>query len=138
MELNLTTPALLFPAISLLLLAYTNRFQVLALLVRQLRDRERTMHDDITVRQMTLIDRRIHYIKYMQALGIISFLLCTFCMLGLFLDQRLLGVVFFGASLLALMLSLVFALIEVMSSTSALHLELQDICGDRADTSAHE
>lgn len=123
--MTLTTPALLFPAISLLLLAYTNRFQVLALLIRQLRDRERTMHDDLTVQQLNMLDRRVQYIKYMQALGILSFILCTFSMLALFVELPLLGMWLFGTSLFALVMSLVFALIEVLSSTNALKLELQ-------------
>jgi Protein of unknown function (DUF2721). len=45
MEINLTTPALLFPAISLLLLAYTSRFLALAALMRELHVRYKTQPD---------------------------------------------------------------------------------------------
>ena len=38
MEITFNTPALLFPAISLLLLAYTNRYLALANLIRKLHD----------------------------------------------------------------------------------------------------
>ena len=94
----LTTPALLFPAISLLLLAYTNRFLVLAQLVRQLVREDKAVKPDderhtAYLRQLTTLKQRIRCIKYMQTLGIIGFIACTASMLVLMLKQHFGGCV---------------------------------------------
>lgn len=125
--MTLTTPALLFPAISLLLLAYTNRFLVLAQLIRKLAEEERSLHQDVTARQIQLLRKRISLTKRMQVAGVLSFLLCTLSMFGLFLSFELLGMILFGASLVTLSVSLVYSLWEVMISTNALNVQLQDI-----------
>lgn len=125
--MTLTTPALLFPAISLLLLAYTNRFLTLAQLIRKLAGEERSQHYEIAARQILLLRQRISLTKRMQVAGVLSFLLCTLSMFALFLSLELLGMVLFGASLITLSTSLVFSLWEVMISTNALNVQLQDI-----------
>lgn len=125
--MTLTTPALLFPAISLLLLAYTNRFLTLAQLIRKLADEERDNHHDVTTRQILLLRKRITLTKRMQVAGVLSFLLCTLSMFALFLSLELFGMLLFGISLLSLSTSLVFSLWEVMISTNALNVQLQDI-----------
>lgn len=125
--LDITTPALLFPAISLLLLAYTNRFQVVALLIRQLNERHAKTGCDINLQQVELLRRRIEYIKYMQALGIMSFLFCTFAMFEVFVDQTSAAVYLFATSLLLLVASLIYALIETLCSTDALGIELKNL-----------
>lgn len=125
--MTLTTPALLFPAISLLLLAYTNRFLTLAQLIRKLADEERNQHHKIAARQILLLRQRISLTKRMQVAGVLSFLLCTLSMFALFLALELLGMVLFGASLITLSASLVFSLWEVTISTNALNVQLQDI-----------
>lgn len=122
--LTLTTPALLFPAISLLLLAYTNRFLTLAQLIRKLADEER---DEVARRQIMLLRKRITLTKRMQMAGVFSFLLCTLSMFALFLSLKLLGMLLFGVSLISLSVSLVFSLWEVKISTNALNVQLQDI-----------
>ena len=123
-----TTPALLFPAISLLFLAYTNRFLVLAQLIRQLGTRSASKY---TIKQVELLHQRIHYIKFMQGFAVFSFLLCTTSMFCLFLEYQKHGAVFFGASLVLLAISLVFALIEIVQSTNAIELELKEILANR-------
>ncbi|MFC3282459.1 DUF2721 domain-containing protein [Litchfieldella rifensis] len=125
--MTLTTPALLFPAISLLLLAYTNRFLTLAQLIRKLADQERSNHHDVTTRQILLLRKRITLTKRMQVAGVLSFLLCTLSMFALFLSLELFGMILFGTSLISLSISLVFSLWEVMISTNALNVQLQDI-----------
>ncbi len=75
--MELTTPALLFPAISLLLLAYTNRFLVLAQLIRQLHSSERDyfqsmVFQSMVQRQIANLRQRIALIRLMQALGVSS------------------------------------------------------------------
>jgi predicted transcriptional regulator len=69
--LSLSTPALLFPAISLLFLAYTNRFLVLAQLIRQLHGNNRSEIHDIVVRQLKNLRQRILLMKVMQLLGVV-------------------------------------------------------------------
>ncbi|UYG08638.1 DUF2721 domain-containing protein [Halomonas sp. M4R1S46] len=126
--MTLTTPALLFPAISLLLLAYTNRFLTLAQLIRKLADEEHDAHHhEVAMRQILLLRKRITLTKRMQMAGVLSFLLCTLSMFALFLSLKLLGMLLFGVSLISLSVSLVFSLWEVKISTNALNVQLQDI-----------
>jgi hypothetical protein len=127
MEFTLTTPALLFPAISLLLLAYTNRFLALAALVRELHRQYQERPDPIIAKQIKNLRMRIELIRNMQLLGVLSFFLCTLCMFIMFLGSVILGEVAFGAALVALMASLVLSVIEVRNSTYALFLRLQDM-----------
>lgn len=127
LTLTLTTPALLFPAISLLLLAYTNRFLVLAQLIRKLADEERNQHQETNTRQILLLRRRISLTKRMQLAGVLSFLLCTLSMFALFLSLQLTGMVLFGVSLVTLSVSLIYSLWEIQISTNALNVQLQDI-----------
>jgi hypothetical protein len=122
--MDLTTPALLFPGISLLLLAYTNRFQTLGLLIRQMNKQKNELSRVQTKEQLIILKKRIEYIKQMQTYGIISFIFCVFSIFSLFVDYELLGVYLFGFSLLLLVASLVYALIETLLSTRALMIEL--------------
>ena len=108
--MTITTPALLFPAISLLLLAYTNRFLVLAQLIRQLNHREGVQVRDLAKRQIENLRQRIVLIRSMQRWGVISFLLCTLSMFSLFMEWELAGKWCFGASLASLVLSLAVSL----------------------------
>lgn len=126
-HLTLTTPALLFPAISLLLLAYTNRFLVLAQLIRKLAGEERNQHQEANARQILLLRQRISLTKRMQLAGVFSFLLCTLSMFALFLSLELTGMVLFGISLVALSVSLIYSLWEIQISTNALNVQLQDV-----------
>jgi len=123
--MDLTTPALLFSAISLLLLAYTNRFLVLAQLIRQLVAQQKQEHQEVTVCQIESLKLRVVLTKMMQAFGVVSFLLCTLSMFSLFVHREQLGIILFGVSVLALAISLVISLWEVMISTDALNMELQ-------------
>ncbi len=126
-DLSLTTPALLFPAISLLLLAYTNRFLVIAQLIRELHQQHSQTHSDITRRQIFNLRKRVKLIKWMQIFGVLSFLLCTFSMLFLFLEKRAGGAITFGISLGSMCLSLLLSLYEVSISINALNIALSDI-----------
>lgn len=124
--MNLTTPALLFPAISLLLLAYTNRFIVLAQLIRHLKAQNQENLTDAVVRQIANLRSRIILIRRMQALGVTSFILCALSMFLVFVEQITVAQYTFGVSLFLLVLSLVFSLIEILISTRAIEIELED------------
>lgn len=128
--MNLTTPALLFPAISLLLLAYTNRFVVLASLIRHLQGQTRKHRRDIIVRQMQNLRRRITLIRNMQMLGVGSFILCTIAMFLIFVELIMLGQIVFGASIFLLVMSLILSLWEVAISTKAIEIALEDMAHD--------
>ena len=128
MEITLTTPALLFPAISLLLLAYTNRFLALANLTRKLHDEYKTgQKSKILLRQIRSLKRRINFIRYMQGLGVFSFLGCVACMYTLYRGWPKIAEYIFATSLLSLLVSLVISLVEIIQSTNAIELELSDI-----------
>jgi Protein of unknown function (DUF2721) len=127
-EININTPALLFPAITLLMLAYTNRFLSLAALVRKLHDEYlRGEKEKNILSQIKNIRSRINLIRYMQGFGIMSFLCCVLCMFVIFRGWVLLSNWIFAASLLFLLVSIILSLIEINKSTKAIELELSDI-----------
>lgn len=130
MELTFNTPALLFPAISLLLLAYTNRFVAIANRVRSLHSEYlKQEHKSIILQQITSLRKRINLIKYMQGLGVFSFLCCVVSMYSIYNGWNKAAQLVFAASLISLLASLVISLIEIVQSTYALELELSDIEG---------
>ncbi|MDX3773230.1 DUF2721 domain-containing protein [Chromatiaceae bacterium AAb-1] len=125
--MNLTTPALLFPAISLLFLAYTNRFLVLAQLIRQLNSREGNQVREMARRQIANLRKRIVLIRAMQKYGVLSFVLCTVSMFFLFMEWALAGQISFVASLLSLLVSLLYSLYEIQISCDAINIELESL-----------
>ena len=131
MEITLTTPALLFPAISLLLLAYTNRFLALASLIRDLHRRYNDAEcNPVILEQIRNLRRRVVLIRNMQTLGVASLLLCVLCMFLLFAGQQLVGKSLFAISLVLMMASLGVSLREIHISVGALDLQLSDIAGN--------
>jgi hypothetical protein len=125
--MDLTTPALLFPAISLLLLAYTNRFLVLAQLIRQLHGQTQEQLQEMVIRQIANLRLRIVLTKAMQGLGVLSFILCSMAMLFIFINLLPLAELSFGLSLFLLVLSLLVSLYEIMISTKAIEIELENL-----------
>ncbi|MEJ6978880.1 DUF2721 domain-containing protein [Pedobacter sp. P351] len=127
MELSITTPAILFPAISLLLLAYTNRFMSLASLIRNLKTQYLQNHNPNLIGQISNLRKRIYLIRNMQACGIASFSLCVICMLLLFNNNQLIAEYVFGMSLILLLISLYLSLREIQISIEALKIELSEL-----------
>lgn len=127
MEIEISTPALLFPAVSLLLLAYTNRFLAISQLIRLLNHQSKERESCEQAAQIDNLRLRIELTKWMQIFGVLSILLCTFSMFGLFLGYFDLGKKIFGLSLVSMCVSLIISLIEVAVSTKALNLELGDM-----------
>jgi len=125
--MDLTTPAVLFPAISLLLLAYTNRFLGLASLIRSLHDRHQAQPDPLIPAQIGNLRFRVLLIRNMQAVGVLSLLVCVICMLLLFATQQQLAMIAFGISLVLMAVSLSISLVEIQISVNALNLQLQDL-----------
>jgi hypothetical protein len=127
MELTLTTPALLFSAISLLLLAYTNRFLALANLVRSLHAAYKEKPNELLYGQIQNLRLRISLIRYMQVSGITSLLLCVLCMFLIYIGELGLAVIVFGVALLLLIASLAISIWEIQISVKALNLHLSDL-----------
>jgi len=128
LEININTPALLFPAITLLMLAYTNRFLSLAALIRKLHDEyNRGEKEKHILLQITSIRTRLNLIRYMQSFGVLSFLCCVLCMYSIFRGWMVVAHWIFAASLICLLVSIILSLIEIQKSTRALEVELSDI-----------
>jgi hypothetical protein len=127
MNIDLTTPALLFSTISLLLLAYTNRFLTLANVIRTLHREYQTTPDPIAAAQIANLRRRVNLIRDMQSLGVASLLFCTVCMGLLFAGLILFGKIVFAISLILMVGSLTISLIEIRISVEALNLQLHDM-----------
>ncbi|MBL9133346.1 MAG: DUF2721 domain-containing protein, partial [Verrucomicrobiaceae bacterium] len=120
-------PSLLFPAISLLLLAYTNRFLGLANVVRGLHANWQATQEPILLAQIHNLRKRIQIIKHMQTWGVLSILFCVVSMALLFFGRQTGGQITFGLSLLLMLGSLTLSLVEIQMSGKALDLQLQDV-----------
>lgn len=127
MELTLNAPALLFPTVSLLLLAYTNRFLALATLIRNLHAQYKADPSPLILAQINNLRLRVKLIRDMQVLGVLSLFLSALCMLLIFQENILLAKYTFGASLLVLMASLGLSIAELYISIKALNIQLGDI-----------
>lgn len=129
MTLSINTPALLFPAISLIMLAYTNRFLSLASLVRNLHSKYSSEDkNSINIhQQIKNLRLRLRLIKNMQASGICSFITCIICMFFIYRENEIAAEISFALSLLFFTASLFMSLIEIQISTRALELELSDM-----------
>jgi hypothetical protein len=127
MDLQLTTPALLFPAISLLLLAYTNRFLHLAALIRQLHSEYKKSRDPMITAQIGNLRFRIGLIRNMQFCGVASIFGCCLCMFVLFEGWETLAKAVFSVALLLMLVSLGLSMWEIRLSTVALNLHLRDL-----------
>lgn len=125
----MTTPGLLFPAITLMLLAFTNRFVALASLARGLRQRYKETPEmrATLLGQIKNLKIRLQLIRNMQALGIASFFACVLSMVLMYLSKQQLAAYVFGLSLFLLLGSLFLSFIEIQISTKAIKLELQDL-----------
>ena len=128
LDISINTPALLFPAITLLMLAYTNRFLSLAALVRKLHgEYNRGEKEKNILLQIKNIRSRLNLIRYMQSFGVLSFLCCVLCMYAIFQNWMLAANWIFAASLFSLLISIILSLVEINKSTRALEVQLSDI-----------
>lgn len=126
-ELTLTTPALLFSAISLIMLAYTNRFLAYAAVIRNLHDKYLEKMDDSLIEQIKNLRLRLNLTRWMQIFGITSLLLCVLTMFLIYINYQVLAVWIFGVALILLIMSLALLIKEIQISAKALSLHLSDI-----------
>lgn len=131
MQLTLSIPALLFPAISLSMLAYNARYLAIAALIRQLHKQYQEKASRGLGIQVRQLERRLKIIKNMQAVAILSFLFSAISMFLIYIEQDFMANLIFGISLLALMVSLILSLVEVQLSTNSLAIQLTDM-GDKS------
>ena len=126
-ELTLTTPALLFSAISLIMLAYTNRFLAYAAVVRNLHDKYLQNKDTILIKQIENLKKRLYLTRSMQIFGISSLLLCVLTMFLIYVELHIIAIWVFGLALILLILSLAFLIKEIQISVKALEHHISDI-----------
>ena len=118
--LDLTTPSLLFSAISLILLAYTNRFLSYASVVRALKEKHQQTHDPKDIAQIANLRKRLYLTRSMQILGILSLLLCVIAMFFIYVSWQIFAAWIFGIALLLLAASLCVCIWEINISVKAL------------------
>ena len=127
MTLHIETPALLFSATSLILLAYTNRFLTIAQIIRNLKKTYDEKHTKSILLQIKSLNLRLTLIRYMQLFGVLCLFLSVFAMLLLFLELQVMSIYLFGLSLLSLLTSLGLSFWEISISVNALQLHLSDL-----------
>ena len=127
MNLTITTPSILFPAISLLMLAYTNRFLALSQLIRTLHQDYERNHSNKTLKQIKFLRQRVSLIRLMQAFGATSILFCTLSIFSLLLNHTNGGIFLFIISMITFLGSIVSSLIEILMSSQALNVLLSNI-----------
>lgn len=125
--LDLTTPSLLFSAISLILLAYTNRFLSYASVVRALKEKHQQTHDPKDIAQIANLRKRLYLTRSMQILGILSLPLCVIAMFFIYVSWQVFAAWIFGIALLLLAASLCVCIWEINISVKALEIHLEDI-----------
>jgi len=126
-ELTLITPTFLFSAISLLMLAYTNRFLSYSQLVRTLKDKYMENPTAVTAAQIANLRKRLSLTRAMQMLGIISLFLCVVTVFLIYIGLQVVGAYIFGLALVLLICSLGISVREIQISIQALDLYLSDM-----------
>ncbi len=126
-KLTLTTPALLFSAVSLILLAYTNRFLGYAAIIRQLYEKLKTNPERVLIDQINNLRKRLYLIRSMQLLGVGSLFFSVVSMFLLYIDITTMGVYAFGLGLVMMIVSLLLSAWEIQISVKALDLHLRDM-----------
>ncbi len=125
--IQLSTPALLFSATSLILLAYTNRFLTIATLIRNLKNDYLNNNDNSILDQIKNLNKRVSLIRWMQLWGVSSLFVSVLSMLLLYFELQLLGDMLFILSLISLLISLGLSALEIYVSVNALKTSLKDV-----------
>jgi hypothetical protein len=127
MDIAVTTPALLFPAITILFLAYSNRFLTIATRIREKHADFNKTQSPIAQKQIVSFRRRIGYIVAMEMLAVLGIISCIVSTGFIFYGLQYYGNVSFAVSMLFIILSLFASIIELVFSTRALNIELEDM-----------
>ena len=132
-ELTLTTPSILFSAISLIMLAYTNRFLAYAQVIRNLKGEHESRPNAMTKLQIDNLRKRLYMARSMQIYGVMSLLLCVICTLFIYIGFQTIAVYTFGLSLLLLVISLGISVKEILISVKALEYRLDNVLPDEEE-----
>ncbi len=127
MDISINTPALLFPAISLVMLAYTNRYLAIATLARRLHDHQLQDNPERIRAQIRILRYRLRLVRQMQLFGVLSFLIALGSMYFIYSGNMDAAHFTFAASMIAFVVSLVLSLIEIWKSIESVELHLSDI-----------
>ncbi len=130
MDIAITTPALLFPAITILFLAYSNRFLTIATRIREKHEEFNKTHSPIAEKQIISFRRRIRFIVAMELFAVLGIISCTVSMGLIFFNLQLEGNMVFAISIGFIVLSLLASICELLLSTKALNIELEDMVGN--------
>jgi hypothetical protein len=126
-ELTLITPTFLFSAISLIFLAYTNRFLAYTALVRNLKEKYLEDKSKVTKAQIDNLKKRLRLTRFMQLIGVASLLICVVTMFMIYIGWQLVSVVLFGIALLFLIVSLSLSVWEINISSNSIRIHLSDM-----------
>lgn len=126
-ELTLITPTFLFSAISLIFLAYTNRFLAYTSLVRNLKEKYLADKSNVTKAQIENLKKRLNLTRLMQMFGVASLLLCVITMLLIYIGSQTVAAIIFGIALLFLIISLALSVWEINISSKSILIHLSDM-----------
>ncbi|MBL6987251.1 MAG: DUF2721 domain-containing protein [Methylobacter sp.] len=127
MDISITTPALLFPAISVLFLAYSNRFLAIANRIREQHNLFNKTQSPVAKKQIDSLRLRLRFIVGMQLMAVIGIICCIFAMGLIFYRLQYYGNLIFGFSMAFIILSLLASISEILLSTKAINIELEDM-----------
>ncbi|WP_028665535.1 DUF2721 domain-containing protein [Runella zeae] len=127
MELSISTPAILFSTVSLMMIAFTNRYLAIASLIRELHDKFRVTPDVNYVEQIKHLHRRVHIIRNIQFIIVTSLLLSAISMLFIYLHYQSAAQMLFFVALLLQIAALGLSVWEISLSIHALKIELSDM-----------
>ena len=128
MSIPITTPALLFPAIAILMLGYVNRYLGTASVIRALKKDYDTGYKRVNVvAQLKILQKRIELSRYMLEIGATALLAACLSMFLIFAEQQRGGEIAFGVSLIAMILSLFLSFYETLLSNKSLQIEIEDV-----------
>ena len=129
MNIDYTVTALMFPAIPLTMSIYTNRFHTLSSLIRKLHDEyifEKHIPSEWE-KQLLNLNGRIKLLRYSIVFASFGFLFNLLTVFGLYLNRILEARIIFGSCCVAMIISIIFFIIEIQLSTKSLKLHLSDM-----------
>ena len=133
MVLDLTTAALMFPAIPFLMLTFGTRFTVVSELIRKIHDEyaSEINLDDVRTKRMlgeiSTLKKRLLMIQINQTLTSLSFFVNLLTIFALFMGHQNLSKLLFGIVLILLMLAIILFIVEIGIATKSLNLHLEDL-----------
>ena len=133
MVLDLTTAALVLPAIPFLMLTFGTRFTVVTELIRKIHDEYAANIDldDVRAKRMlgeiSTLKKRLLMIQVNQTLASLSFFVNLSTVFSLYMGNQYLAKLLFGIVLGLLMLAIILFIIEIGIATKSLNLHLSDL-----------